>query len=60
MTTLLAPLDRTHELNDHARETDLPLDLTVVTIESLVARDISAYSERNRRGAGRPRVSATS
>ena len=48
MTTLALPLDRPREL------ADLALDLTVVTIESLVARDISAFTERNRRRAESP------
>lgn len=63
MTTLTFSLDRTPELglslgsHDAAEQ---PLDLSVVTIESLVARDISAYSERNRRSAGRTLVRAAS
>ena len=51
MTTLAPPLDRTRELTDLSL--DLSLDLSVVTIESLVARDISAFSERNRRTTDR-------
>lgn len=55
MTTLaLSPaplsLDRSRETADLTR--DLALDLTVVTIESMVARDISAFTERRRSAGG--------
>ena len=59
MTTLTLPLDRTYDRTvDTTRRTiptlaELSLDLTVVTVESMVARDISAFSERNRRAADR-------
>lgn len=62
MTTLALPLDRTRELAGHVLDSsvdhpvDMSLDLSVVTIESLVARDISAYTERNRRAAHRALV----
>ncbi|SDC66741.1 hypothetical protein SAMN05216410_2135 [Sanguibacter gelidistatuariae] len=45
MTTLALSLDRPRELSALS---NLSLDLSVVTIESMVARDISAFTERNR------------
>lgn len=61
MTTL--SLDRTHEASDLTLDLSLDLgldlDLSVVTIESMVARDISAYSERRRRAGDRPGERAT-
>ena len=59
MTTLTLPLDRTYDRTvDAAYDTprsraEVAFDLTVVTIESMVARDISAFTERNRRAAVR-------
>lgn len=62
MTTLAVALDRPQDLVlslDRAHDAaESPLDLSVVTIESLVARDISAYSERNRRSPARTLVRA--
>ena len=57
MTTL--SLDRTHEASDLTLDLGLDLDLSVVTIESRVARDITAYSERPRRAGDRPGERAT-
>lgn len=51
MTTLALSPDRTRETSDLT--IDLALDLSVVTIELMVSRDISAYTERNRRGSDR-------
>ena len=59
MTTLTLQLDRTADRTvDAAYDTprslaEVAFDLTVVTIESMVARDISAFTERNRRAADR-------
>lgn len=57
MSTL--SLDRTHEAADLSFDLGLDLDLSVVTIESMVARDISAFSERRRRAGDRPGEHAT-
>lgn len=49
----MTALDLSFDLPASFDLSDRALDLSVVTIESLVARDISAFSERNRRTTDR-------